>query len=98
MYDELINALQFHVDPTCDNLLAYAERKAIELDYLSDLAFKDWRENGNYFAERRFYEYEAQKRTYLDILDQNNQTFYHYVENGKIKKWKRVVNLENRQE
>lgn len=68
-----------------DNLLAYVEEQAIEFDNLSALAFEDWQEKDDKVYEILFRQYEAQKRAYLDILDQTNPPFYHYVENGKIK-------------
>lgn len=68
-----------------DNLLAYVEEKAIDADNLSTLAFKAWQENDDETSEILFREYEAQKRAYLDILNQANPPMYHYVENGKVK-------------
>lgn len=68
-----------------DNLLAYVEEKAIEVDILSTLAFEDWQNYGSEINATLFREYEAQKRAYLNILDQFNPPFYHYVENGVVK-------------
>ena len=68
-----------------DNLLAYAEEKAIEFDNLSTLMFEGWQENDDETNEVLFREYEAQKRAYLDILNQADPSSFYYVENGKVK-------------
>lgn len=68
-----------------DNLLAYAEEKAIEFSNLSTLAFNDWQKNKYKVSKALFHEYEAQKRAYLDILNQADPSSFYYVENGKVK-------------
>ena len=68
-----------------DNLLAYVEQKAIEFDNFSTLAFKDLQEYGYKHNEMLFNVYEAQKRAYLDILNQADPSSFYYVENGKVK-------------